>query len=43
MGVDYVFEGRKDREPESMSNEESIKFQLFTEKKITSFRSMTEM
>ena len=41
MGIDHTFDGRKDREPEPMTNEERIEFQLFTEKQIISFRPMT--
>ena len=42
MGINYSFDGRKDIEPGSISNEESISFKFFTEKEITSFRPETE-
>ena len=38
---DYLFDGRKVREPETMSYEERVRFHLFTEKKTTSFRPTT--
>ena len=42
MGIDYLFDGRKDREPEPMSNEERVRFEFITEKEITIFIPMTE-
>ena len=42
MGAYCLFDGRKDRDPELMSEEEGIRFNLFTEKETISFRSITE-
>ena len=42
MGIDYLFDGRKDREPEPLSEEDAIRFDLIAEKETTSFRPMTE-
>ena len=42
MGKDYLFDRRKDREPEPMSDVERVKFDFFTKKETTSFRPMIE-
>ena len=42
MGEDYLFDGRKDFEPEPMLEEDVIRFDLFAEMETTSFRPITE-